>query len=104
MNKTIHDLVELNENLTSVLYFQNVKLILVLLCVTLSTVNTYKILFLAPFNAKSHWLFLENFVKALLERKHEVTCITSITLSGVHPVNYTEILIKPALEFETFSK
>lgn len=70
----------------------------------LSSVKCYKILFLAPFNAKSHWLFLENFVQALLERQHEVTCITSNTLAGSHPSNYTEILIEPPLDFESMSK
>lgn len=75
-----------------------------LLILTLSNIQCYKILFLVSFNAKSHWLFLENFVKALLERHHEVTCITSNSLSGSHPDNYTEILIEPALNFEAFSK
>lgn len=74
------------------------------LCFSLSSVQSYKILFLVPFNAKSHWLFLENFVKALLERQHEVTCVTSNSLTGTHLTNYTEILIEPALDFETISK
>lgn len=75
-----------------------------MLCLSLIGVQCYKILFLVPFNAKSHWLFLENFVKALLERQHELTCITSISLTGTHPVNYTEILIEPALDFESICK
>lgn len=80
------------------------KLILGLCLLSLSSVNSYTILFLAPFNAKSHWLFLENFVKALLERQHEVTCITSNSMTGTKPANYTEVLIKPALDFESISK
>lgn len=75
-----------------------------MLCLSLHIVGSYKILFLAPFNAKSHWLFLENFVKALLQRQHEVTCITSISLSGTQPANYTEVLIEPPLDFEAISK
>lgn len=75
-----------------------------MLCLSLSIVISYKILFLAPFNAKSHWLFLENFVKALLQRQHEVTCITSISLTGAQPTNYTEVLIEPPLDFESISK
>lgn len=84
-------------------FFKNKNLFLVL-CLSLSSVQCYNILFLSPFNAKSHWLFLENFVQALLKRQHEVTCITSNTLSGTHPSNYTEILIDPALDFESMSK
>ncbi|KAJ6643292.1 UDP-glycosyltransferase UGT5 [Pseudolycoriella hygida] len=79
----------------------NINLILVLCLQLLSSVRSYKILFLVPFNAKSHWLFLENFVQVLLDRHHEVTCVTSISLTGTHPANYTEILIEPALDFET---
>lgn len=61
----------------------------------------YKILLLTPLKGKSHWLFMQHIVKALLDRHHEVTVITSITWDGVKPENYTEILVEPAIDFET---
>ncbi|KAG4077629.1 hypothetical protein HA402_008889 [Bradysia odoriphaga] len=59
-----------------------------------------KILFLAPINGKSHWLFMQDFIKALLDRHHEVTTLTPITWNGVRPDNYTEVLIDPPLNIE----
>lgn len=53
---------------------------------------------------KSHWVYLENFVRALLDRKHEVTCITNVPMSGPKSENYTEILIDPPLDMDTFRK
>ncbi|XP_050072375.1 uncharacterized protein LOC126560460 [Anopheles maculipalpis] len=53
-----------------------------------------KILFLVPFPAPSHWLWIEHFVKELLSRGHEVTAITNFALKEPHR-NYTEVLIDP---------
>ncbi|XP_041775418.1 uncharacterized protein LOC121595468 [Anopheles merus] len=53
-----------------------------------------KILFLVPFPAPSHWLWIEHFVKELLSRGHEVTAITNFPAKEAHR-NYTEILIDP---------
>lgn len=64
----------------------------------------YKILLLAPFNGKSHWVLLERIIDALLERHHHVTTITNFKWNGPKPENYTEILIDPPLDFEKHSK
>uniref|UniRef100_A0A1Y9H2X1 Uncharacterized protein n=1 Tax=Anopheles dirus TaxID=7168 RepID=A0A1Y9H2X1_9DIPT len=53
-----------------------------------------KILFLVPFPAPSHWLWIEHFVKELLSRGHELTAITNFAAKESHR-NYTEILIDP---------
>uniref|UniRef100_A0A182PLS9 UDP-glycosyltransferases domain-containing protein n=1 Tax=Anopheles epiroticus TaxID=199890 RepID=A0A182PLS9_9DIPT len=53
-----------------------------------------KILFLVPFPAPSHWLWIEHFVKELLSRGHEVTAITNFPAKEPHR-NYTEVLIDP---------
>lgn len=59
----------------------------------------YKILFISPLNGQSHWLFSQNVIKALLKRYHEVTCITPLTWPDPKPVNYTEILASPPIDF-----
>uniref|UniRef100_A0A182TRD4 Uncharacterized protein n=1 Tax=Anopheles melas TaxID=34690 RepID=A0A182TRD4_9DIPT len=58
------------------------------------SVECGKILFLVPFPAPSHWLWMEHFVKELLSRGHEVTAITNFPAKEAHR-NYTEILIDP---------
>lgn len=67
----------------------------------MSIASGSQILFLAPFTAKSHWLYLQSFVKALLKRGHHVTCITSNPFEDQNKINYTEILIDPPLNMET---
>lgn len=57
--------------------------------------NGYKILFLAPFYGKSHWMYMSSFVRNLLDRQHEVTFLTSHTLNHSNMENYTEVLIDP---------
>lgn len=47
---------------------------------------------------------MESIVKALLKRNHEVTWITSFPLTLKEPLNYTEILVEPRLEFDELSK
>lgn len=46
---------------------------------------------------------MERIIDALLERHHQVTAITNFKWNGPKPVNYTEILIDPPLDFETQS-
>lgn len=64
----------------------------------------YNILFLTPFNAKSHWILMESIIEALLDRQHHVTTITNFPWNHPKPANYTEILIDPPLDFESYSK
>lgn len=66
--------------------------------------NAYEILFLTPFNAKSHWILMERIIETLLNRQHHVTTITNFKWNGPKPANYTEILIDPPLNFESYSK
>lgn len=60
--------------------------------------NGYKILFISPLNGQSNWLFSQNVIKAILNRHHEVTCITPLTWPDPKPVNYTEILASPPID------
>lgn len=55
----------------------------------------YKVLVLAPRLGKSHFLYMASFVRALLDRGHEVTFITIHSLNHLKLTNYTEILIDP---------
>lgn len=75
-----------------------------MLCVFAASANGLKILFLGPLNAKSHFLFLQIFVRELVSRGHEVTFLTSNTLSNLHLVNYTEILVDPPLDFSQLGR
>lgn len=77
---------------------------MLLLSVLLSVCNGYKVLFLAPFNAKSHIIYLQNFVRALIDRGHEVTFVTSIPLTDIKVSNYTEVLIDPPLDLASMSE
>lgn len=74
------------------------------MCALATTIHGYKILMMVPINGKSHWNYMESFVKALIDRGHQVTCITSIKLSGPKPDNYTEILIDPPFNMQNISK
>lgn len=53
-----------------------------------------------PMNGKSHMNYVQVFIRELIGRGHEVTCITSISMSGTKPDNYTEILIEPPFDME----
>lgn len=55
-------------------------------------INGYKVLFIAPGKAKSHFIFVSPFVRALLNRGHEVTYLTSNSLN-LNLKNYTEVLL-----------
>lgn len=75
-----------------------------ILCVFASITDGYKVLFLAPINIKSHWLFSQSLIKAIINRGHEVTCVTSTSFGDKIPANYTEILIDPPLDLNALSK
>lgn len=77
---------------------------IVVLCGLLQLTAGYKMLFLVPFNGKSHWILLERLIEALLDRDHHVTAITNFKWNGPKPQNYTEILIDPPLDFEKESE
>lgn len=83
--------------------FQNYQAILVFFAL-MHLAAGYKILFLIPFNGKSHWILLERVIESLLERHHHVTAITNFKWNGPRPENYTEILIDPPLDFEKHSE
>lgn len=53
---------------------------------------------------RSHFLFMAEFVKALLDRGHEVTFITIFSLNHLNLRNYTEILINIRNHSDTESK
>lgn len=72
------------------------------ICVTLC--DSYKILLTAPFNGKSHFMFMEKFVRALLDRGHEVTFLTSNSLNHLQLENYTEVLVDPPLDLDLLSE
>ena len=61
-------------------------------------------LFLTPFNGKSHQLYVSSFVIALLDRGHEVTFLTSQSLNHLKLKNYTEILIDPPFDIHSVCK
>lgn len=65
-----------------------------------SATSGFKILFISPSNGQNHWLFAQKLIKALLNRHHEVTCITPLTWPTSAPVNYTEILVHPQIDLE----
>lgn len=67
-------------------------------CTLTLSIKAHKILVSAPFNGKSYWIYMSTFVKELLNRGHEVTTITSISMSSKLD-NYTEILIDPPCDW-----
>lgn len=66
--------------------------------------NGYKILFISTINGKSHWLFLQHMITALVDRGHDVTCVTAHTWIGPKPANYSEVLIDPPLDLSELCK
>lgn len=71
-----------------------------LVVLLIGATSGYKILFLTPLYGKSHWLFMQHIIKALLDRYHEVTVITARTWDDVKPINYTEVLIDPPIDLD----
>ncbi|XP_036328591.1 UDP-glucosyltransferase 2-like [Rhagoletis pomonella] len=60
------------------------------------TCSSYRILFMGPFPAPSHWMWTEHFLKDLLRRGHQVTTLTNHPAKQTHP-NLTDIIIDPKL-------
>ena len=59
--------------------------------------HAYRILFMGPFPAPSHWMWLENFQNDLLHRGHQLTSINNHPAKHVH-TNLTEIIIDPKFD------
>ncbi|XP_017132690.1 UDP-glucosyltransferase 2 [Drosophila elegans] len=57
----------------------------------------YRILFMGPFPAPSHWLWLEHFQKDLLRQGHHVTSVNNHPTKQPHE-NLTEIIISPSFD------
>lgn len=72
------------------------------MCLTIG--HGYKVLFLGPFNGKSHFLYMQSFVLALIDRGHEVTFLTSQSINHIKLKNYTEILIDPPFDIHSLCK
>lgn len=70
----------------------------------MASVQGYKILVLVPFNGKSHWIYMQTFIKELLNRGHDLTTITSISMGDQKTPNYTEVLIDPPMNMEKIRK
>ncbi|BFF96300.1 UDP-glucuronosyltransferase 2B20 [Drosophila madeirensis] len=59
--------------------------------------ETYRILFMGPFPAPSHWLWLEHFQRDLLRQGHHVTSVNNHPTKQPHE-NLTEIIISPSFD------
>lgn len=62
-------------------------------------IHGYKILYMVPIHGKSHWVYAENFIEALLNKGHEVTCITNFEYRGKPHQNYTDVMIEDPFNF-----
>lgn len=76
------------------------------LCVLLpaTSVQGHKILVIVPMHGKSHWNYMKVFIDELINRGHELTCITNISMGKHKPTNYTEILIDPPYEIQNLGE
>ena len=63
----------------------------------------YNILFMGPFPAPSHWMWLEHFQRDLLRRGHHVTSVNNHPTKYPHP-NLTEIIIDPKFDIPFYCK
>lgn len=66
-------------------------------------VDAYRILFMSPFPAPSHWMWLEHFQNDLLRRGHHVTSLTNYPAKEKHS-NLTEIIIHPKYDIPYYCK
>lgn len=60
-----------------------------------NSVQGHKMLVIVPMYGKSHWIYMKVFINELINRGHEVTCITNFPMAKYKLDNYTEILIDP---------
>lgn len=76
-----------------------------ILCILLAALaEGYKILLLVPINGKSYMNYIQVFIRELIGRGHEITCITHIPMSGAKLDNYTEVLIDPPFDMEVLGE
>ncbi|XP_063696226.1 UDP-glycosyltransferase UGT5-like [Culicoides brevitarsis] len=73
------------------------RFLLLLILGFLGEISPYKILLLAPFPPPSHYLWISHFTKALLDRGHHVTAITSNHAKFKHR-NLTEVVVNPPFD------
>ncbi|XP_075152982.1 UDP-glycosyltransferase family 301 member D1 [Haematobia irritans] len=66
-----------------------------------SGANGYNILFMGPFPAPSHWMWLEHFQRDLLERGHHITTVNNHPTKYPH-TNLTEIIIDPMFDIPKY--
>lgn len=59
--------------------------------------DAYRILFMGPFPAPSHWMWLEHFQRDLLQRGHQVTSLNNHPTKTPHE-NLTEIILNPIFD------
>ncbi|XP_030239676.1 UDP-glucuronosyltransferase 2B13 isoform X2 [Drosophila navojoa] len=59
--------------------------------------DAYRILFMGPFPAPSHWMWLEHFQRDLLKRGHHVTSLNNHPTKTPHE-NLTEIILNPIFD------
>ncbi|KAH8282511.1 hypothetical protein KR054_008102 [Drosophila jambulina] len=59
--------------------------------------STARILFMGPFPAPSHWLWLEHFQRDLLRQGHQVTSVNNHPTKQPHE-NLTEVIISPSFD------
>ncbi|XP_037960919.1 UDP-glycosyltransferase UGT5-like [Teleopsis dalmanni] len=57
----------------------------------------YNILFMGPFPAPSHWMWLEHFQRDLLKRGHHVTSVNNHPTKHPH-ANLTELILDPKFD------
>lgn len=74
----------------------------ILVCLSVaSSAFGYNILFMGPFPAPSHWMWLESFVDGLLERGHHVTVVSNHKRKVPHE-NCTELIIDPPYDIPKY--
>lgn len=77
---------------------------LLLTLTAFSAANAANILFIQPFPGTSHWIVLQNFIKELVNRGHNVTAISNFPISNFQSSNYTEVLIDPPFDLDKVCK
>lgn len=79
------------------LHLRSLLAICLLATAGLGAADAYRILFMGPFPAPSHWLWLEHFQRDLLQRGHHVTSVNNHPTKTPHE-NLTEIILSPSFD------
>lgn len=79
------------------LHLRTLLAICLLASMGLGAADAYRILFMGPFPAPSHWLWLEHFQRDLLQRGHHVTSVNNHPTKMPHE-NLTEIILSPSFD------